>query len=153
VWEIVGVVGDIKPDGLESTPNPVVYEPFAQDPKPFMAIVLRTRTEPEALAASLGRELLRIDPDVPPYRVRSAEDLVARSLGARRFSTGLMAAFAATALVLAVVGLYAVISNLIAWSTREIGLLLALGASRAGVLRWCCARRSGPRLSDSSWGW
>lgn len=143
-WEIVGVVGDIKPDGLESKPNPVVYMSFAQDPKPFMAIVVRTRTEPAAVAPSLGRELLRIDQDVPPYRMRSAEELVARSLGARRFGTALMAVFAATALVLAVVGLYAVVSNLIAQSTREIGLRVALGASPAGVLRSVLGQGLGP---------
>jgi putative ABC transport system permease protein len=144
LWEIVGVVGDIRPDGLESKPNPVVYKSFAQEPKPFMAIIVRTRTEPAALAASLSRELLRIDRDVPPYRVRSGENLVARSLGARRFGTTLMVAFAATALVLAVVGLYAVISNLIAQSTREIGLRVALGASRAGVLRSVLRQALGP---------
>jgi putative ABC transport system permease protein len=135
LWEIVGVVGDVKPDGLDSRPNPMVYKPFAQEPKPFMAIIVRSRTEPEALSTSLTRELLRIDRDVPPYRVRSAEKLVAQSLAARRFGTTLMAAFAATALVLAMVGLYAVISNLIAGRTREIGLRVALGASPAGVLR------------------
>ena len=144
LWEIVGVVGDIKPDGLDSKANPVIYKPFAQDPKPFMAIIVRTRTEPAALAASLSRELLRIDRDVPPYRVRSAENLVARSLGARRFGTTLMAAFAATALVLAVVGLYAVISNLIAQSTREIRVRVVLGASRARVLRSVLRQSLGP---------
>jgi predicted permease len=144
LWEIVGVVGDVKPDGLESKPNPVVYKPFAQDPKPFMAIVVRTRTEPVAIAPSLTRELLRIDPDVPPYRVRSADDLLARSLGARRFGTTLMAAFAATGLVLALLGLYAVISNVIAQSTRDIGLRVALGASRSGVLRSVLRQGLGP---------
>jgi putative ABC transport system permease protein len=144
LWEIVGVVGDIKADGLESKPNPVVYTSFAQNPKPFMAIVVRTRTEPAALAASLARELLRIDPDVPPSRVRSADTLVARSLAARRFGTTLMAAFAITALVLALIGLYAVISNLIAQSTREIGLRVALGASRAGVLASMLRHGLGP---------
>jgi putative ABC transport system permease protein len=142
--EIVGVVGDLKPDGFDSQPNPTVYKSFAQDPKPFMAIVVRTRTEPAALAASLSGELLKIDTDVPPYRVRSAEELVARSLSARRFGTMLMAAFAIAALTLALVGLYAVVSNLVAQRTREIGLRVALGASPAGVLASVLRQALGP---------
>jgi putative ABC transport system permease protein len=144
--EVVGVVGDLKPDGLDSEPNPTVYKSFAQDPKPFMAIVVRTRTDPAALGASLSAELLRIDPDVPPYRVRSAADLVARSLSARRFGTMLMAAFAAAALTLALVGLYAVVSSLVAERTREIGLRVALGASRTAVLGSVLRQALGPSV-------
>jgi putative ABC transport system permease protein len=142
--EIVGVVGDVKPDGLDSDPNPTIYVPFAQVPKPFMAVVVRTRAAPAVVAASLGRFLLSIDPDVPPYRVRSAEDLVSRSLGARKFGTALMAAFAATAVLLALVGLYAVTSHLVTQSTREIGIRVALGASRADVLHTVLGRALGP---------
>jgi putative ABC transport system permease protein len=143
-WEIVGVIGDLKPDGLDSTPNPTVYKPFAQDPKPFMAIVVRTRTDPAALGASLSSELLEIDQDVPPYRIRPAGDLVARSLSARRFGTVLMATFAAAALTLALVGLYAVVSHLVTQRTPEIGLRIALGASQAGVLGLVLRQALGP---------
>jgi putative ABC transport system permease protein len=143
-WEVVGVVGDLKPDGLDSEPNPTVYKPFAQDPKPFMAIVIRTRTDPAALGASLSGELLKIDPDVPPYRVRSAEEFVARSLSARRFGTTLMATFAGAALTLALVGLYAVVSHLVTQRTAEIGLRVALGASRSGVLGSVLRQALGP---------
>jgi predicted permease len=144
VFEIVGVVGDVKPDGLDSRPNPTVYRSFAQDPKPFMAIVIRTRTEPEALAATIGGELLKIDPDVPPYRVRTAAELVARSLGSRRFRMMLMTAFAAGALGLALVGLNAVVSSLVAQRTREIGLRVALGASRGNILGPVLRQAVGP---------
>jgi predicted permease len=144
LWEIVGVVGDLKPDGLDSQPIPTVYKPFAQDPKPFMAIVVRTRADPAALGVSLSGELLKVDPDVPPYRVRSAEDLVAQSLSARRFGMMLMAAFAAAALTLALVGLYAVVSNLIAQRTQEIGLRVALGANRAALLASVLRQALGP---------
>jgi hypothetical protein len=143
-WEVVGVVGDLKPDGLDSQPNPTVYKPFAQDPKPFMAIVVRTRTDPAKLGAALSAELLKIDPDVPPYRVRSAEDLVAQSLSARQFGTMLMATFAAAALTLALVGLCAVVSHLVTQRTPEIGLRVALGASRAGVLGSVLRQALGP---------
>ena len=144
LWEIVGVVNDVKPDSLESRPNPVVYRPFAQHPGPFMAIVVRTQVDPAALAPSIAAELQSIDADVPPYRLRTGEDLVGRTLGTRRFGTALMVAFAAIALVLALVGLYAVISNLIVQSTREIGLRVALGASRAQVLRSVLREALGP---------
>lgn len=143
-WEVVGVAGDVRPDGLDSTPNPVVYRSFAQDPKPFMAIVVRTRTDPAVVSAALAGELRTVDPDVPAYRLRTAEDLIARSLAHRRFGTTLMVAFAATALVLALVGLYAVISSLVAQSTREIGLRVALGATRGGVLVSVLGRALGP---------
>jgi putative ABC transport system permease protein len=151
-WEIVGVVGDLRPDGLDSKPNPTVYKPFAQDPKPFMAIVVRTRTDPAALGASLTSELLAIDQDVPPYRVRPAEDLVAQSLSARRFATVLMATFAAAALTLALVGLYAVVSHLVTQRTPEIGLRVALGASRAGVLGSVLRQALGPSCIGLSVG-
>jgi predicted permease len=144
LWEIVGVVNDVKPDTLDGRANPVVYRPFAQHPAPFMAIVVRTRVDPAALAPSINAELQSIDADVPPYRLRTGEDLVGRTLGTRRFGTALMVAFAAIALVLALVGLYAVISNLIVQSTREIGLRVALGASRAQVLRSVLREALGP---------
>jgi putative ABC transport system permease protein len=144
--QVVGVVGDVKPDGLDSVDDPEVYKPFAQDSKPFLVIVVRTKVPPLSLASTVRNLLLQIDRDVPPYRVRSAEEVLALSLAERRFSTALIAAFALVALMLAAVGLYGVVSYSVTQSTREIGIRMALGAKSRDVLMVALRQGLAPSL-------
>jgi predicted permease len=147
VREVVGIVKDVKERGLAAEGTASIYLPFAQVPATFGAVVVRTRlAAPEALAKSLAAAVHAIDPDQPFVDVMPMEMVITRSVADRRATMYLLAAFAAFALVLAAVGLYSVLAYSVRRRVREIGIRMALGADRRGVVRMVIADALRPTI-------
>jgi putative ABC transport system permease protein len=120
---------------LPRAPNPSIYWPTARESYPFMNFVIRTAIDPMQLAAAAQKEIHAIDPDQPVSNVRRLQTVVDKSIARPRFNMTLFGIFAAVALVLASVGLYGVISYSASQRTQEIGIRMALGASRGDIMR------------------
>jgi predicted permease len=131
---VVGVVGRVKQYTLDSDSRIAFYLAHKQFPIREMNVVVRSAADPQLLRASISQELHSIDPDIPLYSVRTMRDRVTESLARRRFTMLLLAVFAGVALLLAAVGIYGLLGYWVNQSTREIGIRMAIGATRASVV-------------------
>jgi len=134
---IIGVAGDFRNAGLAHPPEPQITVLYSQHPLvnySFKDIVIRTASEPRLLVPEIRRQLHELDPDMPFAEVQTMEELVIAQTGGQRFTTILLASFAAAGLILAVIGIYGVVSFLVAQRKPELAVRIALGASRATVL-------------------
>ena len=128
---IIGVVGDVKQFGLDSEPTLEMYFPSVA----AKYIIVRTASDPKSLAGASRRAISAIDADVAVTDIRDMDDVLAESAKSRRWTMGMLAAFAGLAVALALVGIYGVMSWLVVQRTREIGIRIALGAERRQVIR------------------
>jgi predicted permease len=139
-YEIVGVVGDVKMDGLDEAVPTALYFPHAQFPFSDLNLVVAAETDPQALLPAIQEATWEIDPNLPIENVSTLGEIRSGSVATERFRTLLVALFASVALLLSAIGIYGVISYSVVRRTRELGLRVSLGAQVADVL-WLIVRQ------------
>jgi len=132
--EVVGVIGDIKFDGITEQTTMQVYMPFAQDPSANFAVLVRTAVQPASLRAPIESAVAAISSEMPVTEVRTMEEIVTSSIARQRMALLVLSVFAGIALLLAASGLYGLVAHAVTERTHEIGVRMALGAERGDVI-------------------
>ncbi len=145
---IVGVVRDTKPRAVDLTASPVaeMYMPFAQQPESSTALMIRTTNNPESVGAAVRHEVRTLDKTQLVHSVRTLDSVMSEAVATPRFRTSLLGVFAVVALILAMVGIYGVMSYAVTQRTHEIGIRMALGARAVDVLKLLVRNGMGPVL-------
>jgi putative ABC transport system permease protein len=133
--EVIGMAADIKNRGLDQDTQPQLYLPFPQLPWADMNLLVRTAVVPQSMISAVRAQIAAVDPDQPVTHVQSVEEIMDSSRSQPRFTMLLLGVFSLTALALAVIGIYGVLSYSVAQRLQEFGIRLALGAERADILR------------------
>jgi putative ABC transport system permease protein len=132
---IIGVVADVKHNGLDDPATPAIYVAYAQRPDSSFHVLVKSAVDPESLTSAVRNEIRAADPDLPMSNVRTMDAVLSASMGARQLSFKLVGGFALIGLLLAVTGIYGVVSYATEQRSREFGIRLALGAGSRSVLR------------------
>jgi predicted permease len=149
---IVGVIADARTESLADAGIPQIYLDIYQRPAKFLAFYLRGQVDPAAISVQVRRQVQAVDPELPVFHAETLEDVLSSSLSIRRFSMEMVAFFAATALLLAGLGIYGTISYVVNEQRREIAIRLALGAQRGDALKMVLRRGLGLAAAGAGLG-
>jgi ABC-type antimicrobial peptide transport system permease subunit len=148
----VGVIADARTESLANASVPQIYLSLYQDTPKELAIFLRGDLNARAIPEEVRAMVQSVNPELPVYGAQTLDDAVSASLEQRRFSMDIVAAFAITALLLAALGIYGVISYLVSERTQEIGIRLALGARRGMILQMVLRQGLGLAMAGAALG-
>jgi predicted permease len=149
---IVGVIADARTESLADAAIPQIYRSVYQHPAKNLAIILRGALDPSAISVQARAQIQAIDPELPVFQAETLNEVLSTSLSVRRFSMEMVAFFAATALLLAGLGIYGTISYLVNEQRREIAIRLALGAQRGDILNMVLSRGLGLAVAGAAIG-